>query len=169
MSRSFLFWITEVSTRLAELLMLTMMVLITGEIVCRSFLGFSLLRVDEVAGYMLVAILFLGITISFRSGSLLRVDFILDRLPAKARLWLDAVFDLMGFCFVATLAFAMVNFVMSTFERGMVAPTLLATPLYIPQSVMPLGATLLAVALLASAIEKFWRAFTGRVDMDGAR
>jgi TRAP-type C4-dicarboxylate transport system permease small subunit len=170
MSRSVLSWVTEVSARLAELLMLVMMALITGEIICRSFAGFSLMLVDEVAGYMLVAILFLGMTVSFESGSLLRVDFIMNRLSAKAQLWLDAVFDLIGFGFVAILDYALINFVLSTFERGMHAPTLLATPLYIPQLVMPVGATLLALALLASAIEKFQRAWTNRVGaVDGAR
>jgi TRAP-type C4-dicarboxylate transport system permease small subunit len=170
MSLSVLSRITEVSARLAELLMLAMMALITGEVICRSFMGFSLLLVDEVAGYMLVAILFLGVTASFQSGSLLRVDFIMNRLSARAQLWLDAVFDLIGFGFVAILDYALVNFVLSTFERGMQAPTLLATPLYLPQLVMPVGATLLALALLASTIEKFWRAWTGCVGpVNGAR
>lgn len=162
MKRSFLSWVTEVSARLAELLMLAMMAMITVEIVCRSLAGFSLLLIDEVAGYVLVAILFLGVTTSFRSGSLLRVEFIINRLPPRARLWLDGTFDLVGFGFVAILDYAMIKFVLSTFERDMHAPTLLATPLYIPQSVMPLGTTLLAVALLASTIDKFWRACTGR-------
>ncbi|MFZ5781980.1 MAG: TRAP transporter small permease subunit [Pseudomonadota bacterium] len=170
MNRTVLSRIIEASTRLAELLMLSMMALITVEIVCRSFLGFSLLLVDEVAGYMLVAVLFLGITTSFRSGSLLRVEFVINRLPPRAQLWLDAVFDLIGFGFVAILDHALINFVLSTFERGMRAPTLLGTPLYIPQSVMPVGATLLAVALLASTIDKTWRACTGHIPAEtGAR
>lgn len=170
MKRSFLSWVVEASARLAELLMLAMMAMITVEIACRSFAGFSLLLVDEVAGYLLVAILFLGVTTSFRSGSLLRVEFIINRLPARARLWLDGTFDLIGFGFVAILDYAMIKFVLSTFERDMHAPTLLGTPLYIPQSVMPVGTTLLAVALLASTIDKFWRACTGRVSIaDGMR
>ena len=170
MKRSFLSVITEVSARLAELLMLAMMAMITIEIACRSFAGFSLLLVDEVAGYALVAILFLGVTTSFRSGSLLRVEFVFNRLPPRARLWLDGIFDLIGFGFVAILDYAMIKFVLSTFERGMHAPTLLGTPLYIPQSVMPVGTTLLAVALLASAIDKFWRACGGHASAaDGAR
>ncbi|WP_421996872.1 TRAP transporter small permease subunit [Reyranella sp.] len=170
MNRSFLSWIVEASARLAELLMLAMMALITVEIVCRSFLGFSLLLVDEVAGYVLVAILFLGVTTSFRSGSLLRVEFVINNLPARAQLWLDAAFDLIGFAFVAILDYALINFVRSTFERDMHAPTLLGTPLYIPQAVMPVGATLLAVALLASTVDKARRAWTGRIpDESGAR
>lgn len=170
MNRSFLSWITEVSARFAELLMLAMMVMITVEITCRSLAGFSLLLVDEVAGYVLVAILFLGVTASFRSGSLLRVEFIINRLPPGARLWLDGTFDLIGFVFVAILDYAMIRFVLSTFERDMHAPTLLGTPLYIPQLVMPVGTTLLAAALLASTIDKFWRACTGRFSAaDGVR
>lgn len=170
MNRSVLSWITEVSARLAELLMLAMMALISVEIVCRSFMGFSLQLVDEIAGYLLVGILFLGVTVSFRNGNLLRVDFIMSRLPSKAQLWTDAIFDLIAFGFVVILDFAMINFVLSTFERGMQAPTLLSTPLYIPQSVMPVGATLLALALLASTIEKFWRACTGgHATVEGAR
>jgi len=132
------------------------------EVVCRSFLNLSLHFADEVAGYLLVAILFLGVTISFRSGTLLRVEFLLQRLPRRWRLRLEMLFLLIAFLFVLVLDYALIKYVLSTHARGMQAPTLLATPLYIPQAVMPIGVTLLAIALLGSAVEKLCAALDGR-------
>lgn len=77
----------------------------------------------------------------------------------RARLAAEGLFDLVGFGFVSILDYAMINYVLSTFQRGMRAPTLLATPLYLPQAVMPIGVTLLAFALLASAADKLGRAW----------
>ena len=89
--------------------MLGMMALIAIEVICRGFFNVSLLIVDEVAGYMLVAIMFLGATASFRSGSLLRVEFVLNRLTPRARLIVEGMFDLVGFGFVAILDYAMIK------------------------------------------------------------
>lgn len=160
--------VTEVSALLAELLMLVLMVLVVVEIVCRGFLGFSLLFVDEVAGYFLVAILFLGVSVSFRSGSLLRVEFILQNLPQAWRQWLEVVYHLIAFAVVVIIDYALIKLVLSTYSREMHAPTLLATPLYIPQLVMPIGTTLLAIAVLAAGIEKLFAAAAGRDEVGDA-
>ncbi len=166
-TRSALGWIVEGCTRAAEALMLAMMALITIEVVSRGFFAYSLLLVDEVAGYMLVAILFLGVTYSFRSGSLLRVDFFLHWLSPRSRHWLEGGYLLVAFAFMAIMDYATIRFVLSTFNRDIHAPTLLGTPLYLPQAVMPAGMTLLAVALLAAAIDSLRRAWAGHEDDTG--
>jgi len=47
----------------------------------RYFLGFSLSWVEEVAGYLLVAVITIGIGPAARAGSHLRVDMLLQLIP----------------------------------------------------------------------------------------
>lgn len=132
----------------AELSLVAMMVLITLEVICRSFLGFSLTIVDETCGYLVVALLFLGMSYSLREQALLRVEFIINALPSRARLDRTAVRR--G---VPRLRGG------DPLPDGPPRHQLLAArhggadadgdPIYLPQLVMPVGALLLLLGLLA--------------------
>ncbi|BBK33989.1 TRAP-type C4-dicarboxylate transport system permease small subunit [Stella humosa] len=133
----------------AELSLVAMMVLITLEVICRSFLGFSLTIVDETCGYLVVALLFLGMSYSLREQALLRVEFIINALPSRARAWIELLFDVASLGFAVVILYQMGRLAISSWQRGMVAPTLMETPIYLPQLVMPVGALLLLLGLLA--------------------
>ena len=62
-----------------------MMALITADVIARNVFRKSLLISDEVSGYLLVVMTFFGIAYSLRSGSLLRIEFILFALPKRLR------------------------------------------------------------------------------------
>jgi TRAP-type mannitol/chloroaromatic compound transport system permease small subunit len=49
------------------------------------------------------------------------------------------------------------RYVLQSWHSGDVAPTLLATPLWIPQSLMPIGAVVVTISLLRSAALNFQR------------
>ncbi|MEC9435326.1 MAG: TRAP transporter small permease [Pseudomonadota bacterium] len=150
--RSPLGLLTGAGHALAGVAMLAMMAMIAAEVICRGFLGFSLLLVDEVGGYLLVAILFLGAADAFRTGSLLRVDYVFAALSGRPRLALSLAFNIGSLVFAVLLDRALIRQVESAWDRGTQAPTLLATPLWLPQIVMPLGASLLVLALLGAVI-----------------
>lgn len=134
---------------LIEILVVVMALLICTEVICRSLLGFSLMFTDEVAGYLLVGLVFLGMPVALANGALFRVELVLARLPARARSWLELVFDVASLAVTLVLLRELWRFVLDSWSRGVRAPTVLATPLYIPQSLMVLGtATLVCVLLL---------------------
>jgi TRAP-type C4-dicarboxylate transport system permease small subunit len=134
--------------RLAQLAIVAMMLLISCDVLARNVGGFSLLISDEVSGYLLVAMSFFGIAYSLRSGSLLRIDFVLMAMPPRVRALASVVFDItaLGVCLI--LLRALIRFNWSTWERHMVAPTLIETPLWIPQLAMPIGCSILIVGFL---------------------
>src|SRR5690606_9538112 len=115
----------------AELSLVAMMVLITLEVVCRSFLSFSLTIVDETCGYLVVALLFLGAGYSLREQALLRVEFIINVLPARVRPVVDLLFDVLALGFSLIVLYQLGRVTVSSWERGMVAPTLMETPIYL--------------------------------------
>jgi TRAP-type transport system small permease protein len=143
--------INRATTGICELLLLAMMGLIIAEVVARSFFATSLQFVDEYASYALVWLTYLGISVALHDGALFNVELVSDRLSRRIRAALQVLWDILGLAFAVTLVWQSVRQVMSSYEREMVAPTVLATPLWLPQLVMPIGGALLVLVLTAIA------------------
>lgn len=152
-------WLDRLTDRLVQLqrivsdwVLILMTLAIAAEVVCRSFLGFSLLVVEELAGYMLLALVFLGMGIATQENSLFRVEFVIESLPAKVAEFCLLVFRVLCVGFVLILLDQMVRLVSDSYTRGVSAATTLATPLYIPQIVMVLGAGTLLLVLVTQIV-----------------
>lgn len=152
-----------IQKRLCEMLIIAMVLVIAAEVVCRGFFNFSLQIAHEVAGYLLVAATFLGIGISLHDRALFRVEFLYSRLPARGQHGLQLVFDLLALGFGVVLDQQLIRLVMSSYARGVREATILATPLYVPQIVMPVGVSLMIIVLLAHIWGNF-RALCGLSD-----
>jgi TRAP-type C4-dicarboxylate transport system permease small subunit len=68
------------------------------------------------------------------------------------------VFDALSLLFCVVLLWQPTHFVATSYRSEDVAPTLLATPLWVPQAVMPIGVLAATVSLLRSARGN-WRRF----------
>jgi len=134
--------------RIAELATLGIMALIVADVVMRNLFNRSLLVVDELTGYLLVIMTFFGAAYSLRSGAMLRIEFILVSLPARIRALFDVLFDVLALGVTVVVFWQVARFTWSTLDRGMVAPTLLETPLWLPQVMMPLGCLVLITGIL---------------------
>jgi len=148
-------WLMGVDRLACEIVMVAMVLLITVEVVCRNLLNLSLQFADEVSGYLLVAVTFLGIGISLQEGSLFRVDFLYARFSARLKALLEFLFALLSLAFILLTQYQILRFLVSSFEREVTAPTLLGTPLYLPQLVMPVGLTFVILVLLVEIRRSF--------------
>ncbi|WP_313311057.1 TRAP transporter small permease [Pulveribacter sp.] len=149
---------------LIEIMVVAMALLICAEVVCRAFLGFSLMVTDEIAGYLLVALTFLGMPVTMARGALFRVELVLNRLPARLRAWLELGFNLLSLALTLVLLRELWRFAVDSWQRGVRAPTVLATPLYLPQAVMVLGMGALAGVLVVQVVRDVRRIRTGAGD-----
>jgi TRAP-type transport system small permease protein len=136
-------------TLLCELVVAWMVLVISAEVICRQIFGFSLQITYEIAGYLLAALTYLGLGISLHGGGLFRVDFVYRLIPRRPRQVLQLFYNLISLIFSVILDYQLFRLVISSYTGGYVEPTLLATPLYIPQLVLPIGVTLMVVVLLA--------------------
>ncbi len=143
-----------------EIAMLAMMIVITVEVVLRSGFNYSLEFTDEISGYLLVAVTFLSIGISLHQGALFRVDFLYNRFSSGVRRLLDFLFSAASLVFVILVDYQIFRLLVSSVERGMTAPTLLGTPLYLPQLVMPVGMSFVVLLLVVDTGHRYraWRA-----------
>ncbi len=137
----------------AELAMVFMVGLICLEIFLRSVFGHSLQFADEVAAYLLVVITFLGFSASVRGGAMYRVEFMRRLVPPRGLLFLEVVLKLLSLGFALILTYHLSALVLSSFERDVLSQTLLRTPQYIPQLVMPIGMGLLVISIILLIVE----------------
>jgi TRAP-type C4-dicarboxylate transport system permease small subunit len=139
-----------------EIAILAMGAIVILEIVTRNLFGFSFEMSEELGGYIIVGITFLALPVCQVYRSYHHVQFVQSRLSPRMQALSHLLFDVLSLLFCAVLLWQLIRFVATTYRSEDVAPTLLATPLWIPQAMMPLGMLAATVSLLRSAAGN-WR------------
>jgi TRAP-type transport system small permease protein len=121
------------------------------EIITRNLFDFSFEMSEELGGYIIVGITFLSLPVCQVYRSYHHVQFIQSRLSPRLRAMSHLLFDLLSLGFCGVLIWQLTRFELQSWRSGDVAPTLLATPLWIPRLLMPIGSVAVAVSLLRSA------------------
>lgn len=87
-----------------------------------------------------------------RSDALFQVNFIIDKLSPGLRRRLHIVFAGVALFICIIFVWKTADVAMSSLSRGKFAPTVLRTPLWIPQMLMPAGFAVIAVFLLEKLV-----------------
>ncbi len=139
--------------------LLLSLVLIGWAVIMRYAFNAAPVWVDEVVGFLLVAIVMLAAAQTFRRGEHIGVDLLVDRLSAKGKRWA------LGWAAVVTAIVALV-LVLNGMQTAMLARMLgllteghLEWPTWWLMLLMPVGGAL----LLLAAVESLWRAITGQI------
>lgn len=141
--------IVDAGLALSAIAVLAMMLLITVEVLGRNLLRVSTLVADEMSGYLLVIVTFLGLAYTLRTGGFIRVDTYRARLRGRARRALDLVIYALAAGYVAVLDWYFWGFTIASYRFGSTSIYFTQTPLWIPHACMALGGTLLLVEILA--------------------
>jgi TRAP-type C4-dicarboxylate transport system permease small subunit len=145
-------WLENGCMVICEIGIVAIAVVVLTEIVTRNLFGFSFEASEELGGYIVVGISFLSLSVCQVYRSYHHVRFVQARLSARMRAASHILFDLLSLGFCVLLVWQLSRFVLQTWRAEDVAPTLLATPLWIPQTLMPLGALAACVSLTRSLI-----------------
>ncbi|WP_319567316.1 TRAP transporter small permease [Cohaesibacter marisflavi] len=130
------------------LVLCALVLLVFSETVLRGLANYSLGFVEEVTGYFVVTLTFLGAALALRAEALFQVHFLFDAVPDHVQVWLKRLFVVASLIVCVILALRTHDLVLSSFGRGKFAPTVLRTPLWIPQMIMPIGFSLIGIFLL---------------------
>ncbi|KGJ05453.1 TRAP-type C4-dicarboxylate transport system, small permease component [Paracoccus halophilus] len=130
------------------LVLVALVVLVCGEAFLRGVANYSLGFAEELTGYFVVMLTFFGAALALRAGALFRVNFLFDAMPANTRKTVQIVFAAAALTICIIFVLKTAGVAMSSFERGKFAPTVLRTPLWIPQMLMPAGFAVIAVFLV---------------------
>ena len=132
---------------LAAIAMVVTLVMVTAGIVTRP-LGIYLRGTDDYAGYAMAAAGFLALAYTFKHGEHIRVSLVLERLPPRTRAVCEWFTLAVATIVVGALAWYSVRMVLQSHEFGDVSQGVDASPLWIPQLSMAVGAVVFLIALV---------------------
>jgi TRAP-type C4-dicarboxylate transport system permease small subunit len=141
-----------VGLSLSGFAVLCMVGLVTADVVSRRFLGFSLLIADEVTGYLLIAVTFLGAAYTLSAGGFVRMELVYRRLRGKGRWVVDISIHLVSLGYLAIIAYWLGVYVVSSYRSGVTSISIAQTPLYIPRLFILLGVLLLMLEVATRLI-----------------
>ena len=139
--------VERVSLWTSAFCMAGMAILILAEVLLRGVFNTTTEHSDELVGYLLVGVSFLSLALCQSRGAFHRVEMVQMRLGPRGQAVSALIFDLLSFAYIAVTNWYFLQFVLSSYRREAAASTVLATPLWIPETVMILGATLLLIVL----------------------
>jgi len=145
--------IERLSLWLSSLCLIGMTLLMLLEIVLRSVFNSTTENSDELVGYMLIGVSFLSLALCQSRGAFHRVEMVQMRLGPRGKAVSALIFDTLSFGYIALTTWYFVQFVMSSYRREAMASTPLATPLWIPETVMVVGAAMLLLVLGKAIID----------------
>lgn len=134
---------------LAALLVLAMLAITSYGVVMRYVLDAPVTWSDELAGYLVVAMVMLGTADALLRGEHISVDLLTDRLRGRARTALAVWGMACVLALAGALGYAGLLTVGFSYDFGMYSEGYLEAPLWIPQCFLLVGAALLALAAAA--------------------
>lgn len=111
----------------------------------------------DFSGFMLAAATFLAMPYTFRSGGHIKVSLVTARLPAQARLVAEVTALIAATALTAFAVYFIWILVAESVHFGDVSNGTIPIPLWIPQTAMGIGMTLLCVAVTHSLVETLLR------------
>lgn len=131
---------------LAAFFMIGVLLMVLASVVGRAA-GFNLRGSDAYAGYAMAAASFLALAHTLKRGEHIRVTLLLERFHGRLRRPLEIWCHLAGTFFCAVLALYSARLVWQSYTFNDVSQGNDATPLWIPQVAMAVGAAVLLVAM----------------------
>jgi len=150
--------VTEVLVNIASkefsmwLVFITMCIIVVDvftRYILKSPLGIS----TEMGGYAGIAIVFMGLAYTWKAKSHIRVLFVVDKLPAKARNWLRVVTLVMAAAVTVALIIGAFDLLAYSFSVGAKSGTHLNILLQWPRLVLPIGAMLVFFQIIVNLID----------------
>lgn len=107
---------------------------------------------DEISGYLLALAATWGFAFALRTGGHVRVDVTFPYLARRVRQTFDVLAQILMAAFAGLVAWKIWGLVLDSLESDTRSSTYLLTPLWVPQGIIGIGFTLLALAAVFGAI-----------------
>ena len=113
----------------------------------------SLAWVEEVAGFLLVGIIAVGISAAAKKGTNIRVDILPQYFPKSKKVW-NFIADIAGLGIMTILFILSIQFIFVMFNNSQKTTSLPWLPLWLPVIIMPLGFMMAIYRFLGNLIKK---------------
>ena len=110
----------------------------------------------EISTYVLIFAGFLGMAYTMRKNGHICVDFLYARFSRNVRRVLDIFTSALSLFAMYVCVTESTNYMLMSYDMGIVSPSLLRVPLWIPQTAMVVGFTLLFLEILNHLLRDFF-------------
>lgn len=129
-------------------IMLTLIVFVFFSVVMRYIVNKPLEFSDEIAGYLQVSVVFIGLAYALKEGAHINTEVFVRWLPKAVREKLNLPIHIFGSAFTLAFAYSMCRLVVKDFTTGAKSFTTLETPLWIPESVAAIGTVIFFLQMI---------------------
>ena len=150
--RRLLNWLYHGTSWLAALSLLAIAVLVVGQIIGRMF-GAGALPAHHIAGFFLVASLFLALAHTFGTGEHVRITIVIEHVGEKACLWMEMWCLAVGAFLTGYFAYFSGQLAWESWLFNEQSDGLVAVPLWIPQGAMVLGISVFFIRLVDELVQ----------------
>lgn len=147
MLRTLLDGLYRLSGYLAGAFLIIILVLMMGLSLGRMA-GVNIPAGDDFAAWSMAAMAFLGLAHTFRSGEMIRVGLLIEKLSGRTRWVFELVALVLGLGFVGFFAWHAAAFTYDSYQFNDMSQGVVAVPLWIPQLGYATGLVILAIAFL---------------------
>jgi TRAP-type C4-dicarboxylate transport system permease small subunit len=111
-------------------------------------LGINVKSGDDIASWCMAAMAFLGLAHTFKSGEMIRVGLLTERLTGRIK-WITELFALlMAALFIGFFAWHAVDLILTSWRINDMSTGVLVVPLWIPQLGFTTGLIILFIAIV---------------------
>lgn len=150
-------YITNLAAAIAGLAILLTAFMICYEIIARSVFHSPTVWVMEISTYLLVLAGFFGMAYTMRKNGHITVDFLFSRFPRNVKRGLDVLTSLLSLFVMYVCMTESTNYMLMTEAMGVVSPSLLRVPMWIPQTFMVIGFVLLFLEIINHLLGDFFQ------------
>ena len=141
------------SGRLQAAVIFLLMVMLLVEVLTRYILHSPLSIAEEIGGYLLVSVTFMGLAYTWKENGHVRVTLLMSRLPQRLARSIRFFTLILATVFTVPLIKACYDLLMDSMLFESRSGSWLRTPLVYPQTILLVGAVLLFLQLLVEIIK----------------
>ena len=145
--------LSDLLAKISALVLGLMTVLILLEIFLWNVFQKTTLIADEYSAYGLAALVFLGCGYTLKEKGHIRIELVLNRLPGRLSQVLKFVAGCISTLLLGYITWELGRMTFSAWHYGSTSGTLTATPLWIPQSLVVIGAAMFTLQMLIETLK----------------
>ena len=155
--------VNRIGVVLAEIALILLLLLVFHEVIARYLFDRPTTYSVELSEYLLIFIAFIAGGWVLREDKHVRMRSLVNLFPTRLRQGIRCLNLLLVFSFCAVLVWQGTRSAMMAFHGGYHSSSLLNVPMWLPYSVIPLGALLLALQSIVSLGETLARLFSDNI------
>lgn len=143
------------------LALVAMMVIVTFDVILRYVFNDPTVWAGEVASFLTIAVVFLGLAQNIRLGDHIRIDVFTNLLSARLQLSLDLIAHAVGIVFAVVLFMGCWVRFDNFWVRQTVSDSPIMIPLWIPMLPVLVGAAAFCLAMVGGFVVRFHDLLSG--------